>query len=151
MGQVLHGSARTTAAVHRAIQHSQTSLRALAKRHVINPKTVAKWRARTNTADQRPGPKAPHSTVLSIEEEAIIIAFRRAADLGVIAGGVARRLASVLHQARSGGSRKSGSILSVPHRNRWPFGGKLVAPLPGSPPRRSRCRSGRPVAHRHLC
>ena len=77
MGQVLHGSARTTAAVRRAIQHSQTSLRVLAKRHGINPKTVAKWRARANTEDQKPGPKAPHSTVLSIEEEAIIIAFRR--------------------------------------------------------------------------
>jgi hemolysin-activating ACP:hemolysin acyltransferase len=32
MGQVLHGSATTTEAVRRAIQHSQESLRALAKR-----------------------------------------------------------------------------------------------------------------------
>jgi hypothetical protein len=31
MGQVLHGSARTTEAVRRAIQHSEESLRALAK------------------------------------------------------------------------------------------------------------------------
>lgn len=77
MGQVLHGSARTTAAVRRAIQHSQESLRALSKRHGINPKTVAKWRARNGTADIRPGPKDAHSTVLSIEEEAIVIAFRR--------------------------------------------------------------------------
>lgn len=30
MGQVLHGSARTTEAVRRAIQHSQESLRVLA-------------------------------------------------------------------------------------------------------------------------
>jgi hypothetical protein len=75
MGQVLHGSARTTAAVRRAIQHSQESLRALSKRHGINPKTVAKWRARTGTADIRPGPKDAHSTVLSIEEEAIVIAL----------------------------------------------------------------------------
>ena len=36
MGQILHGSARTTAAVRRAIQHSQESLRVLAKRHGIN-------------------------------------------------------------------------------------------------------------------
>ena len=42
MGQVLHGSATTTAAVRRAIQHSQESLRTLAKRHGINQKTVAK-------------------------------------------------------------------------------------------------------------
>jgi hypothetical protein len=40
MGQILHGSATTTAAVRRAIQHSQESLRALAKRYGINQKTV---------------------------------------------------------------------------------------------------------------
>jgi transposase InsO family protein len=77
MGQVLHGSASTTAAVRRAIQDSQESLRALAKRHGINPKTVAKWRSRSSTVDVRPGPKDAHSTVLSIEEEAIIVAFRK--------------------------------------------------------------------------
>ncbi len=77
MGQVLHGSARTTAAVRRAIQHSQESLRALAKRHGINPKTVAKWKKRTSADDQRTGPKTPHSTVLSTEEEAVVVAFRR--------------------------------------------------------------------------
>ncbi|HEX2255264.1 MAG TPA: IS481 family transposase, partial [Afifellaceae bacterium] len=32
MGQVLHGCARTTEAVRRAIQHSQESIRALARR-----------------------------------------------------------------------------------------------------------------------
>ena len=77
MGQVLHGSARTTAAIRRAIQHSQESLRSLAKRHGINPKTVAKWKKRTSADDQRTGPKAPHSTVLSTEEEAVVVAFRR--------------------------------------------------------------------------
>jgi transposase-like protein len=77
MGQVLHGSARTTEAVRRAIQHSQESLRALAKRHGINQKTVAKWKKRTAVKDLPTGPKAPHSTVLSIEEEAVIVAFRR--------------------------------------------------------------------------
>src|SRR3954463_12080478 len=73
MGQVLHGSARTTAAVRRAIQQSQESLRSLAKRHGINPKTVAKWKTRGSVADQPTGPKQPRSTVLSIEEEAIIV------------------------------------------------------------------------------
>ena len=42
MGQILHGSATTTEAVRRAIQHSQESLRGLAKRYGVNPKTVAK-------------------------------------------------------------------------------------------------------------
>ena len=77
MGQVHHGSATTTAAVRRAIQHSQESLRVLAGRHGINPKTVAKWKTRTSVEDRRTGPKDPKSTVLSIEEEAIIVAFRR--------------------------------------------------------------------------
>ena len=77
MGQVLHGSATTTEAVRRAIQHSQASLRALAARHGINPKTVAKWKKRDTTADRPTGPRAPHSTVLSVTEEAIIVAFRR--------------------------------------------------------------------------
>jgi transposase InsO family protein len=77
MGQVHHGGATTTAAVRRAIQQSQESLRALARRHGINPKTVAKWKGRSSVADQRTGPKDPRSTVLSAEEEAIIVAFRR--------------------------------------------------------------------------
>src|SRR3954452_12405438 len=77
MGQVLPGSARTTAAVRRAIQHSQESLRVLARRHGINPKTVAKWKKRKSAADRPTGPKAPRSTVLTLEEEAVIVAFRR--------------------------------------------------------------------------
>ena len=77
MGQVLHGSATTTEAVRRAIQHSQESLRALAGRYGINQKTVAKWKKRTSVADVPTGPREPKSTVLTVEEEAIIIAFRR--------------------------------------------------------------------------
>ena len=76
MGQILHGSARTTEAVRRAIQHSQESLRALARRHGVNPKTIAKWRKRTSVTDRRTGP-APKSTVLSLEQEAVVVAFRR--------------------------------------------------------------------------
>src|ERR1700720_3055656 len=77
MGQVLHGSATTTEAIRRTIQHSQASLRALARRYGINPKTVAKWKKRGSVADLPTGPRRPKSTVLSIEEEAIVIAFRR--------------------------------------------------------------------------
>ena len=76
MGQVLHGSARTTAAVRRAIQHRQESLQGLATRYSINPKTVAKWRKRPGVRDARMGPK-PVSTVLNAEQEAIAVAFRR--------------------------------------------------------------------------
>lgn len=77
MGQILHGSVRTTAAVRRAIQDSQESLRALAKRHGVNQKTVAKWRRRPSLDDRKTGPKEPRSTVLSVEEEAIAVAFRQ--------------------------------------------------------------------------
>jgi transposase InsO family protein len=77
MGQVHHGSATTTAAIRRAIQHSQASLRQLAKRYGINPKTVAKWKKRHSTTDRKTGPSEPKSTVLSIEDEAVIVAFRR--------------------------------------------------------------------------
>jgi len=49
----------------------------VAKRHGINPKTVAKWRKRSFVADLPTGPKQPSSTVLSIEQEAIVVAFRR--------------------------------------------------------------------------
>ena len=77
MGQVLHGSATTTEAVRRAIQHSQESLRALAGRYGINPKTVAKWKKRSSAADLPTGPKEPRSTVLSIEDEGVIVAFRK--------------------------------------------------------------------------
>ena len=76
MGQILHGSARTTAAVRRAIQHSQESVRALAARYDINPKTVAKWRRRKDVEDARMGPRS-RSTILTHEEEAIAVAFRK--------------------------------------------------------------------------
>ena len=77
MGQVLHRSATTTEAIRRAIQRSEESLRTLAKRYGINQKTVAKWKKRASVTDLPTGPKQPKSTVLSIEEEAIIVAFRR--------------------------------------------------------------------------
>ena len=77
MGQILHGCATTTEAVRRAIQHSQESLMVLAARYGINPKTVAKWRKRMHVTDARMGPKEARSTVLSEEEEAAVVAFRR--------------------------------------------------------------------------
>jgi transposase-like protein len=58
MGQILHGSVRTTEAIRRAIQQSQASIRALAERHGINPKTVAKWMKRSSAGGARTGAKA---------------------------------------------------------------------------------------------
>ena len=57
MGQILHGSAKTTEAVRRAIQNSQESLRALSRRYGINQKTVAKWKKRSSASDLPTGPK----------------------------------------------------------------------------------------------
>ena len=77
MGQVLHGCATTTEAVRRAIQLRQESVRALARRYGLSPTTVQKWRKRSTTADAAMGPKELRSTVLTAEEEAIVVAFRR--------------------------------------------------------------------------
>ena len=73
MGQVLHGSARTTEAVRRAIQLRQESVRALAKRYGVSATTVQKWRKRSGVTDAPMGPKEPRSTVLTTEEEAIVV------------------------------------------------------------------------------
>jgi hypothetical protein len=71
--QVLHGSATMTEAIRRAIQHSQASLRTLAKRYGINQKTVAKWKKRTSVADLPTGPRQAKSTVLSVDLSAGLI------------------------------------------------------------------------------
>ena len=76
MGQVLHPQATTTEATRRAIQSSEESIRQLAKRYGINPKTVAKWKNRDSVKDLPMGPKQRRSTVLSEQEEAFIVAFR---------------------------------------------------------------------------
>jgi len=49
----------------------------LARRHGINLKTIAKWKKRASVQDERTGPKEPRSTVLTLEEEAVGVAFRR--------------------------------------------------------------------------
>ena len=56
-------------------------MRALAKRLGISPTTVQKWRNRLTTADAKMGPKEARSTVLTPEEEAIVVVFRRYALL----------------------------------------------------------------------
>ena len=77
MGQVRHGCATTTHAVRAALQRSQASTAELSRELGINPKTVAKWRKRQTVEDRKTGPREPRSTVLSEEDEAAIVAFRR--------------------------------------------------------------------------
>jgi hypothetical protein len=95
VGQILHGSATTIELIRRAIQckriktcqrhvfsgNRQGSLIALSRRYGVNPKTVAKWRRRTTVSNARTGPTDPKSTVLTIDEEAVIVAFRKHALL----------------------------------------------------------------------
>ena len=77
MGQILHSSATTTHAVRAAIQRSQASVSKLAEQYGLNPKTVRKWRKRASVEDAPMGPRNPRSTVLSPEEEAACVAFRK--------------------------------------------------------------------------
>ena len=77
MGQILHGSATTTHAIRAAIQRSKAPLKELAAQHGLNQKTVAKWRKRNFVHDAPMGPKTVRSTVLSAEEEAMVVAFRK--------------------------------------------------------------------------
>lgn len=77
MAQVLHGSATTTHAIRAAIQRSKAPIEEVAERYGLNRKTVMKWKKRESVDDAPMGPKDPRSTVLTPEEEAIAIAFRR--------------------------------------------------------------------------
>src|SRR3546814_13757420 len=89
MGQVLHGSAKTTHAVRGELQRSQASVASLAKRFGINEKTVIKWRKRQSGEDMPMGPQERRSTVLSPMEEVAIVAFRVQARLPLVDGFIA--------------------------------------------------------------
>lgn len=81
MGQILHGSAKTTNAIRGELQRSQASVASLAKRYGINEKTVLKWRRRRSVEAMPMGPKERRSTVLSPMEEAAIVTMRVQARL----------------------------------------------------------------------
>ena len=104
MAAGLHGSARTTPRVRAELQAAQEATRALAARHGLNPKTVAKWRGRTTTADAPMGPSRPRSTVLTEAEEAIVVEFRRRTllplddVLGCLREAIPRLTRSALHR-----------------------------------------------------
>jgi transposase InsO family protein len=81
MGQILHGSAKTTHAIRAELQRSQASAAQLAGKFGINEKTVLKWRKRQSVEDLPMGPKERRSTVLTPMEEAAIVALRVQARL----------------------------------------------------------------------
>ncbi|GFQ82024.1 transposase, putative [Trichonephila clavata] len=72
----LHGCAKTTETTRRAIQNSKESIAKLSKYYNLNPKTIVKWKKRLFARDADMGPKHARSTVLTLEEEAVIVAFQ---------------------------------------------------------------------------
>jgi hypothetical protein len=62
--------------VWRAIQASEEKNTVLATRYGVHRQTTAKWKARESTSDARMGPKNPGSNVLTLNDEAIILAYR---------------------------------------------------------------------------
>ena len=77
MGNILHGSARTTPRVRAELQASKEKASVLARRYGLSRTTVNKWQSRTTTMDAPMGPRDPRGTVLTPVEEAMIVAFRR--------------------------------------------------------------------------
>jgi len=73
MGQILHGSAKTTHTVRSEVQRSQASVASLSRHYGINQKTVLKWPHRQSVEDMPMGPKERRSTVLSPMEEAAVV------------------------------------------------------------------------------
>lgn len=72
----MHGSATTTPAIRRAIQTSPASIRNLAAKYGINPKTVVKWKSRPFQSELPMGPGKNRVRSLSREEEGTCIGFR---------------------------------------------------------------------------
>jgi AcrR family transcriptional regulator len=138
MDQSSRSGARTTAEIRLAIQESRESIRALAERYGVNPKTVAKWRARPSVEDRRTGPQNPRSTVLSPEQEAIIVAFRRFSRLPlddcfyVLAGYIPGLTRSSLHRClrRHGISRLETAEDETPSAGCFDI--HVIDPAPGS-------------------
>lgn len=76
-GQVLHGSATTTEAVRRAVQHSQEEPEGSGQALRDQPEDrgeVEEAVVGRRCADRAQG---GHSTVLSLEDEAVVVAFRK--------------------------------------------------------------------------
>ncbi|GFY79997.1 transposase, putative [Trichonephila inaurata madagascariensis] len=58
--------------IRRAIQNSKESIAKLSKYYNLNPKTIVKWKKCLFARDADMGPKHARSTVLTLEEEAVI-------------------------------------------------------------------------------
>ena len=72
----MHGSATTTSEIRQAIQTSALSIRTLAARYGVNPKTIVKWKTRLSVQDLPMGPHQARQKALTPTEEATCVAFR---------------------------------------------------------------------------
>lgn len=75
MGQVLHGSIKTTHVVRAELQRSPTSSAQLARRFGLNEKTAREWCSRCTVEDEPLEPKERRSSILSAVDEAAIVAL----------------------------------------------------------------------------
>ena len=91
----LHGGARTTRRLRAALQASNVSSRALAARDGLNPRTVAKWRRRTTTADAPRGSKTPKRTGLTSAGEAMAFRQKTLLPLDDVLGGLKEAIANL--------------------------------------------------------
>ena len=127
MANRLHGSARTTPRIRAELQLATGSHRSLAKLYGINPKTVAKWRARTSVLDEPMGPRDTARQHLSQEQEHLAIALRKQGHLslddlmGQLLETAPRRSRSALHRClqRHGISRLPDVDGDKPKRQRF--------------------------------
>lgn len=76
MAQRLHPRARTTIAIRKEIARSSESVRELAKRFDVNPKTIVKWKRRESPADAPMGRPIGSIRSLSERDEGWINAHR---------------------------------------------------------------------------
>ena len=94
-------------------------MRALARRHGISTTTVQNWRKRATTIDARRGPKQVSSSVLTLEQEAMIVALRRHTLLPLDDCLYALQ-ASVVHGS-GGGAEAQGDVGDHPPKLRMPL------------------------------
>lgn len=76
MGNLLHKNAKTTPRIRKEIQESDESISALASKYNLNPKTIVKWKNRSDTND-RPSLHKQIKSSLSIIEQQVICEFRK--------------------------------------------------------------------------
>ena len=116
MGQILHPRATTTERIRKEIQDSEKGISYLARLYHLDRKTVRKWKERGATAqvaDLPCGGLRRQRCALTVEEEEIILAFRKKFSLALddclvaLKGCIPRLTRSNLHRClvRAGVSR----------------------------------------------